>query len=158
MPKKQANQDAAINEDATAATETKPENAPVIANAVTDFDDETTGEVVGASYPRLELMQNQVSMKLEYVKEQVLVLPSQDNPKEMEELKVPCAKGVDDGVIYALPVSAIFKKNLAESNLDKGDVFAFKRYTDAVKKHGRGQGNKMRVYGIKVYSRAEKEQ
>lgn len=121
-------------------------------NQTDDFENPNVGESFGGSYSRLELNENEVSGLLEYVKDSKVQVENDNGP---EIITSPVAK-TEEGKLVSLPISAIFRKHWKEANVEKGDKFKIKRYVDVVKKRGKGSGNKLKVYAVKVYSRAEK--
>lgn len=60
-----------------------------------------------------------------------------------------------EGAKVGLPLAASFNRQLEELSVQKGDILAILREPDAVKKKGKGKGNKMRVFRIVVQSRAK---
>lgn len=131
--------------------EIAPKNiAPVAAqNNGDDFENPNVGETFGGSYARLELAENQVSELLEYVKDSKVQVENEDGA---EMVPVPVAR-TPDGILVSLPISAIFRKHWKEANVNVGDKFKIKRYLDAIKKRGKGTGNKLKVFAVKVYER-----
>lgn len=121
-----------------------------------DFENPNVGETFGGSYPRLELAEGQVSPVLTYVKDTKVQLERDDGTTEM--VNAPVAQNSDDGKLVALPINAVFKKHWSEANVSVGDTFKVKRYADATKKRGKGAGNKIKVFALKVYSRAAKSE
>ena len=128
---------------ATSATE------PVAQNGADDFENPSVGEVFGGSYPRLDLLEGQVSPLLEYVKDSKVQVENDDGA---EMVAVPVAR-TPEGQLISLPISAIFRKHWKEANVNVGDTFKIKRYVEAIKKRGKGAGNKLKVFAVKVYTR-----
>lgn len=60
----------------------------------------------------------------------------------------------DDGAQWRLPIQATFLRAVDQARLQMGDKFAIKRYDDTVKKRGKGAGNPMAIYAIKVLERS----
>jgi hypothetical protein len=102
----------------------------------------------------LELAENEVSPLLTYRKDTKIQMESQDNEGEFEMKTVPVVESATDHKLYTLPLSAIFMKHWKEAEIKTCDEFKIKRYPDATKKRGKGAGNKMKVYALKVYTRA----
>jgi len=115
-----------------------------------DFENPSIGEAFGGSYPNLELSQGEVSGMLTFVKESKIAL--QNEAGETEILSIPVAN--DGARLVSLPLNAVFKKHYKEANLNAGDVFRIKRYPDSTKKRGKGAGNIIKVFALKVYTRA----
>jgi hypothetical protein len=121
-----------------------------IVAAADDFENPNVGESFGGNYPRIELAENTVSPLLTYSKDSKVQV---ENDNGMEVISAPVALNSEDGKLYSLPISAIFRKHWKEADVQPGDTFRFKRYVDAVKKRGKGAGNKLKVFAIKVYTR-----
>lgn len=60
----------------------------------------------------------------------------------------------EDGDQIRLPIQATFLKAIDQARIAVGDVFAIKRWDDQEKKKGKGAGNMMAIYSVKVISRA----
>lgn len=123
------------------------------ATPVDDFENPSVGEIFGGSYPRLELGENEVSPLLTYRKDTKVQVESNEKEGEFEMKSVPVVESASDGKLYTLPLSSIFTKHWNEAKVSEGDTLKIKRYPDATKKRGRGAGNKMKVFALKVYSR-----
>lgn len=122
-----------------------------------DFENPNVGENFGGSYARLDLNEGQVSQELVYIKEDDIQVRDDSEgaaPGAKKTLKMHVLQDVDSGVLVTSPIGAVFDNVWAEAQIKTGDVFRIKRYSDTVKKEGKGKGNKMKVYGIKVYKRA----
>lgn len=61
----------------------------------------------------------------------------------------------EDGEQVRLPISATFVKAVDQAQLQFGDTFLVRRFEDVEKKRGKGAGNAIPVYAIKVLSRAK---
>lgn len=59
-----------------------------------------------------------------------------------------------EGDMIRLPISATFLKALDQARVQYGDVFAIKRDEDVTKKKGKGAGQPMAIYRIKLIKRA----
>lgn len=127
-----------------------PAQTPAVPVQKDDFEDSNTGEMFGGSYVRLDLAEGQVSGLLEYVKDSKIQV---ENDEGAEMVSVPVAK-TEDNILVSLPISAVFRKHWKEANVNTGDKFKIKRYTDATKKRGKGTGSKMKIFAVKVYARA----
>jgi DNA helicase TIP49 (TBP-interacting protein) len=53
-----------------------------------------------------------------------------------------------------LPISATFVRAIDQAGVKRGDVFAVHRWEDVIKKSGKGKGQTMPVYSVKVITRA----
>lgn len=119
-----------------------------------DFENPNSGELFGGSYPRLALEPGNVSEELTYVKDTTITLNDPDEDEGKKDINVKVLQEVASGLLCTAPIGAIFNNTFEDAKIKKGDVFRIKRYPDAEKKEGKGKGNKMQVYGIKVYKRA----
>lgn len=135
------------------AKETPVKNASANPAPVDDFENPNIGEMFGGTYPQLALGENEVSPLLTFVKNTKIQIENPDKPGEYEMRPVPVASSGNDGKLYSLPISAIFRRLWDEAKMNEGDTFKIKRYPDATKKRGRGAGNKMKNFAMKVYSR-----
>lgn len=117
-----------------------------------DFENPNIGETFGGSYPALVIDEDAVIGPVEYVKDTQIQLEDDGQPKMV---KVAVLKG-PGGILGTGPISANFVKHFEEANLSPGDVIAIKRYKDVTKKRGKGAGVKMKIYALKVLSRAPK--
>lgn len=124
----------------------KPELIP--ANVHDDFES-TPGEVIGGSFPPMELAEGEASGNLTYAKDTRIDLkdPTTGEIKKKSVVIAQC----EDGRFVGMPIGAIFARNWSEANLSIGSVFRVKRYADTLKK---GTTSKMKVFAIKVISRA----
>jgi|SRR3954467_6834925 len=126
---------------------------------VDDFENPDVGENFGGSYARLDLNEDQVSGLLEYIKEADIEVRDDSEgaaPGAKKILEMHVLRDVDSGKLVTSPIGAIFDNCWDEAKIEKGDTFKIKRYADTVKKEGKGKGNKMKVYAIKVLSRVKK--
>jgi len=119
-----------------------------------DFENPDIGETFGGSYDRLTLAENEVSPMLSYAKDTKISLEDQNQAGVYVSQSVPVAD--NGGKLVSLPICSIFRKNWKEANVGIGDKFKIKRYPNTTKKRGKGVGNKMESYAIKVYERAPK--
>lgn len=133
------------------AADLKAAVVPSTVNAADDFENPSIGEAFGGNYPRIELSEGQVSPLMTYAKNSKVQV---ENDNGIEIINAPVCTNADDGKLYSLPISAIFRKHWTEAQMQPGDTFKFKRYTDAVKKRGKGAGNKLKVFAVKVYTRS----
>lgn len=129
------------------------ETKPVIKD---DFEDPSVGENFGGSYPRLNLEQGATSGMLSFIKDDELEIKDDSEgaqPGAKKTLVLHVLQDLDSGALCTCPIGAVMDNVWLEANVKKGDVFRVKRYADQPKKEGRGKGNLMKIYGIKVYSR-----
>lgn len=132
---------------------TKEQLKSAIVASSDDFENPNVGETFGGNYPRIELVEGQVSPLLTYIKDSKVQITNDDGSTEM--ISAPVVQSAEDSKLYTLPISAIFRKHWGEANMAEGDTLKIKRYTDATKKRGKGAGNKLKVYAVKVYTRAQ---
>ncbi len=57
-----------------------------------------------------------------------------------------------------LPISAAFLRSVDQAGIRQGDKFLIKRLDDVQKKSGKGKGQTMQIYAVKVTDRAPREQ
>lgn len=57
-----------------------------------------------------------------------------------------------------LPISAAFLRSIDQAGIRQGDKFLVKRLDDVEKKAGKGKGQVMQIYAVKVTDRAPREQ
>lgn len=122
-----------------------------------DFENPDVGENFGGSYPRLDLNEGQTSAMLEYIKDADIEVRDDSEgaePNAKKVLEMHVLRDINSGVLCTSPIGAIFDNCWDDAKIQKGDHFKIKRYTDTTKKEGKGKGNKMKVYAIKVYTRA----
>jgi len=122
-----------------------------LANATVTNDaslwDSAEGETFGGDADILRLDVGQVAGPLTYEGRDQKGL-------ELEGDKVDVHLGRDRaGKLWRLPLSASFRNQLAESKLAEGDTFLVRRNEDAIKKKGKGKGNPMKIFQIKVTAR-----
>lgn len=117
--------------------------------SASEIFDMTDGEVFGGSADILKLDPGIAAGPLSYegVDEKKL---------ELDGDKVDVHVGRDgSGKRWRLPLSTSFRNQIGEAKLAKGDTFFLRRLDDAVKKKGKGKGNPMKIFQIKVTKRAE---
>lgn len=61
--------------------------------------------------------------------------------------------GVDEET-HRLPIQATFQRAVDQAGLKRGDKFLVRRFEDQIKKQGKGKGNPMAIYAVKVTERA----
>lgn len=118
-----------------------------------DFENPNVGEQFGGSYPRLDLKVDEASGMLSYTGKdtEIEVEDLQDKTKK-KTLKIQVFLDLKSEQLCTAPIGAIWDSVWAEANIKVGDEFRVKRYADVPKK---GTGQNMKVYAIKVYSRAK---
>jgi len=62
-----------------------------------------------------------------------------------------------EGDQVRLPIQATFLRAVDQARLGFGDTFAVKRCDDAIKKKGKGAGQAMAIYALKVITRGVQE-
>lgn len=110
-----------------------------------EFDKQETIEFGGQS-EILELDVNECAGPFEYQGHQPMILESGETTVHL---------GALDGDLYRLPISSAFLRCVDQARLRLGDVFAIKRLPDVAKKAGKGKGQTMKIYSLKVIERAE---
>jgi len=55
-----------------------------------------------------------------------------------------------DGNTLRMPISSSFVRSADQAGLQRGDTFIVKRYADVEKKAGKGKGQNMQIYALKV--------
>ena len=137
------------------------ENAPTSTLEAKDSSfnfEQAEGELFGGSYARLELEPGDVSIPLVYRKDTEIPLPDQDaNGNETTKMQTVYVCELPNTELVTCPISAIFMKHFKEAKIVKGDEFRIKRYPNAVKKRGKGAGNQMQVFAVRVTKRAATE-
>ena len=110
--------------------------------------DSTQGEVFGGSADILKLEIGEVAGPLSYV-------GLSEKKLELDGDKVDVHTARDASCkLWRLPLSASFRNQLLESKLGAGDSFLARRVEDSVKKKGKGKGNMMKIYQVKILARA----
>ena len=111
--------------------------------------DQAEGEVFGGASEILHPEENQVVGPLTYT----ALRKNVDLGNQMEPVDIHEARD-SEGNQYRLPISANCRRQAEVADLKKGDVFVFKRLPDVAKARGKGAGNMMEMYQIKVLERA----
>lgn len=76
-------------------------------------------------------------------------------PMRLEDKDVTVHIGLTtEGTNMRLPISASFLRAVDQAKLAPGDTFAIKRNDDVKKKNGKGKGNMMQIYSVKVLTKA----
>lgn len=94
----------------------------------------------------LELGVGEVSRELVYVSHQPMKTALGDTT--VHTATTP------DGSSVRLPISAAFLRALDQSGIKRGDTFLVKRFEDVKKQAGKGAGQNMQIYAVKVLNRA----
>jgi hypothetical protein len=90
----------------------------------------------------LELEVGEIAGPLVYVGSQEMAL-------ESGPVKVHMAQTPNKDVIRC-PIAAAFLRSFDQAGIQKGDTFAIKRYDDSTKKAGKGKGQSMHIFAVKV--------
>jgi hypothetical protein len=109
------------------------------------FDDPNI-PVVGGQYDQLKLEIGEVSPMLVYERTTFVNLTNDEGGQE--STKSPVARIEETGELVSLPISAVFRRHFADAGVSIGERFAIKRYPDAVKKAGKGAGQKMKIFAL----------
>jgi len=108
--------------------------------------DQLEGQEYGGAAPILVLHENEVAGPFSYMGYQKVTT-------ELGEATVH--SGSDgEGRSWRLPIQATFIRAVDQANLRVGDRFAVRRDEDVTKKRGKGAGNAMAIFRIKVVERA----
>lgn len=110
-----------------------------------DWDDNDSPEYGGQS-DILELEVGEIAGPLEYIGSTSMTL-------EGGEVTVHQAL-TPNGDTVRCPISASFLRSFDQAAIQKGDKFAVKRNDDTTKKSGKGKGQAMHIYSVKVVERA----
>jgi len=94
----------------------------------------------------LELNVGQVAGPLTYIGHQAMTT-------SLGETTVHTATTREETTVR-LPIGATFNRAMDQAGVRRGDKFFIKRTEDAIKKQGKGKGNPMKIYAIKVSQRA----
>lgn len=128
---------------AEAAAEDKVER-PYLMNA--EEWDSAEGQEFGGSSGILDLKVGEVAGIFTYTGHQQI-------NTELGETTVHTALD-EDGAQWRLPIQATFLRAVDQARLGMNDKFAVRRDEDVKKKRGKGAGNMMAIYAIKVIERA----
>jgi hypothetical protein len=104
------------------------------------------GQEYGGAAPILVLHENEVAGPFAYMGYQKVVT-------ELGEATVHSGSDTE-GQSWRLPIQATFIRAIDQANLKIGDRFAVRRDDDVTKKRGKGAGNAMAIFRIKVTERA----
>lgn len=108
--------------------------------------DRTDAMEYGGQADIVELEEGEVAGPFTYVGSQPMALETGDTTVHI---------GADpNGANMRLPISASFLRSADQARLNPGDVFLVRRSADQVKKRGKGKGQNMKIYSIKVKTRA----
>lgn len=132
----------------------KPNKAPVVTDEVTGKKtylmdpgawEQSDSVEYGGQSDILELEVGEIAGPLEYVGFQTMNL-------ESGEVKVQLAVTPDKETLRC-PISASFLRSFDQAGITIGDTFAIKRNEDTEKKGGKGKGQMMHIYSVKVLSK-----
>lgn len=113
----------------------------------TDKDWDSSGEIeFGGQSDILTLEVGEVGGPFSYIGHQPM-------NTELGETTVHTATTPDDATIR-LPISSSFLRCVDQAGINRGDKFLVRRGEDTVKRNGKGKGQMMQIYSIKVTSRA----
>jgi hypothetical protein len=112
-----------------------------------DWDSNSSPEFGGQS-DILELEVGEIAGPLVYIGHTDMTLES--GPVRVHQAQTT------DGETVRCPIATAFLRSFDQATIEKGDTFAIKRYEDTVKKSGRGKGQNMHIYAVKVLKRATK--
>lgn len=107
------------------------------------------GEEFGGQADILQLEVGEIAGPLKYVGQQEMTTDLGDTTVHMATNA--------DGETLRLPIQATFQRAIDQAGMARGDVFYVKRFDDQIKKKGKGAGNPMAIYGVKVKERAPRQ-
>ncbi|MDE2102577.1 MAG: hypothetical protein KGL39_35345 [Patescibacteria group bacterium] len=107
--------------------------------------DSMKGEEFGGKSEILILQVGEIAGPLTYVGHQEMTTDLGDTTVHTATTK--------SGEQVRLPIQATFLRALDQAGVVRGDSFMVKRFEDQVKKKGKGAGNPMAIYGVKVIDR-----
>lgn len=111
----------------------------------TDEAWDQAGEEYGGKSEILAIEEGEVAGPLAYVGHQQMTT-------ELGETTVHLGTNSDNELLR-LPIQATFLRAVDQAALNRGDIFLVKRFADQEKKRGKGAGNQMAIYGLKVIKR-----
>lgn len=106
------------------------------------------GEEFGGKSEILVLEVGEVAGPFTYIGNQEMVT-------DLGETTVHLASKDDE--TFRLPIQATFQRAIDQAGLTRGDTFLVKRFEDQTKKKGKGAGNPMAIYGIRVKTRVPRQ-
>lgn len=131
----------------------KPSERPVpsapIPLANEEAWDGASGQEFGGSADILQIEVGQVAGPLEYQGHQQITT-------DLGEATVHTASD-EEGNQWRLPIQATFVRAIDQAGMRRGDKFLVKRMDDTIKKRGKGAGNPMSIYAIKIVERGAAE-
>lgn len=110
--------------------------------------DQLEGETYGGQSPILVIHPGQIVGPITFNAQNTV---KGDDGGEMVQ-----TTGLVDGKTHRLPLSASFTRACQDAALAPGDTFYLQRHEDVEKKKGKGVGQMMAIYELKVTSRKEK--
>lgn len=111
--------------------------------------DSAEGEEFGGKSEILTIVVGEVAGPLKYIGHQQMTT-------ELGETTVHLATNQEDETLR-LPIQATFIRAVDQAGLQRGDTFLVKRFEDQEKKRGKGAGNQMAIYAIKVLERVPRQ-
>ena len=111
--------------------------------------DQQDGDVYGGQSDVLKLEVGQVAGVFTYVGSQSITTELGDTTAHTATI---------DGEPVRLPIQATFLRALDQAGIQRGDQFIIKRDADVIKKQGKGKGQPMAIYAIKVTERVERDE
>lgn len=108
--------------------------------------DKFEGQEYGGAAPILILHENEVAGPFRYMGYQKVTT-------ELGEATVHSGSD-EEGQSWRLPIQATFIRAIDQGNMRIGDKFVVKRGEDVTKKRGKGAGNAMAIFSVKVIERA----
>lgn len=111
--------------------------------------DAAQGEEFGGKSEILSIEVGEVAGPLTYVGHQEMTT-------ELGETTVHMATN-KEGETLRLPIQATFQRAIDQAGVERGDTFLVKRDEDQTKKRGKGAGNPMAIYAVKVTNRAPRQ-
>jgi hypothetical protein len=114
-----------------------------------DVWDELGGQEFGGAAGILELKEGELAGVFTYTGHQEITT-------DLGATTVHTASD-EDGTQWRMPIQATFLRAVDQARIGMGDKFAVKREEDVTKKRGKGAGNPMAIYAIKVIERFRAE-
>jgi hypothetical protein len=112
--------------------------------------DKAPGESYGGQSAILQIEPNTAAGPFRYAGSQPMIT-------ELGQTTVHLATDVESQNQIRLPISATFLRAMDWAEMGIGDVFYVLRESDTVKKTGKGKGNMIPVYKLKVVKRAPRD-
>lgn len=132
----------------TETAENEPVGVPEYLKVSDAIFEKAQGDTFGGASEILVLEEGAIAGPLKYAGHRLTDLGNGLEPVDMHE-----SQDAEDET-WRLPIAANFRRQAEGANLQRGDTFYLKRLPDAIKKGGKGKGNPMQMYQIKVIVRA----